>query len=140
MFALVAVVGSFLSIYVEGFAPMSNQPLIRSRSVAVLQESPAKGEWPGDRLPATNPRFLDQRMDAAWGRGKFRTEIWNDNVNPINDWWEAFTPSDEEVEAAAAGFDFSDPEGWCKEHGIDYETAREAGKAVTLQHLAEVLT
>jgi hypothetical protein len=78
------------------------------------KSSTALFKWPGNRPPLPKAEFLDQRMDAAWGRGKFREEIWNDKVNPINDWWEAYTPSDEEVEAAAAGFDFKDPEGWFK--------------------------
>jgi hypothetical protein len=47
--------------------------------------------------------WLDQQMDSSWGRGKFRTEVWNDDVNPVNRWWEAYGPSDEEVEAAAQG-------------------------------------
>ena len=32
-------------------------------------------EWKGDRPPLPNMEFLDQRMDAAWGRGKFRDEV-----------------------------------------------------------------
>ena len=70
--------------------------------------------WPGNRPPVVNMRFLEQRMDATWGRGKFREEIWNDKVNPCNDWWLAFTPSQEEAEASNAGYDFSDPKGWCE--------------------------
>ena len=31
--------------------------------------------WKGDRPPLPNMEFLDQRMDAAWGRGKFRDEV-----------------------------------------------------------------
>lgn len=40
--------------------------------------------------------------------------MWDDIVNPLNDWWEAYTPSEESVEAAALGFDFKDPQGWCE--------------------------
>ena len=43
-----------------------------------------------------------------------RAEVWEDKVNPLNDWWEAYAPSDEEVEAAALGFDFKDPQAWCQ--------------------------
>lgn len=51
-------------------------------------------------------------MDASWGRGKFREEVWNDKANPSNDWWEAYAPSEEEIEAAEAGYDFSNPKDW----------------------------
>ena len=67
-------------------------------------------KWPGDRPPLPNMQLIDQRMDAAWGRGKFRTEVWDDNVNPRNNWWEAYAPSEEQLEAAKAGFSFTDPE------------------------------
>lgn len=38
----------------------------------------------------------------------------NDQQNPPSEtkWWEAYYPSQEEQEAAAAGFDFSNPEKW----------------------------
>lgn len=51
-------------------------------------------------------------MDATWGRGKYRTEVWEDDVNPVDFWWEAYEPSVEEAQAAAAGYDFGDPKGW----------------------------
>ena len=28
--------------------------------------------WSGDRPPAANPLIYKQKMDAAWGRGKYR--------------------------------------------------------------------
>ena len=31
--------------------------------------------WKGDRPPLPNMEFLEQRMDATWGRGKFRDEV-----------------------------------------------------------------
>jgi hypothetical protein len=77
-------------------------------------------------------------MDAAWGRGKYRTEIWNDNVNPMNDWWTAYAPSQEEIDASIAGFDFSDAEGWCKERGFDYEAAYKTAQDIVLKQLQEV--
>ena len=54
----------------------------------------------------------EQRMDATWGRGRFRREIWDDKLNPMNDWWAAYAPSEEEMEASAAGYDFKDPKAW----------------------------
>jgi predicted RNase H-like HicB family nuclease len=87
--------------------------------------NPDRSVWPGTRPPINNPLLIKQKMDAAWGRGKYRSEIWNDQVNPLNDWWMAFTPSDEEVEAAKWGFDFADPKGWCEARGIDYDKAME---------------
>ena len=84
-------------------------------------------------------------MDATWGRGntyyithllteirtlslvywrnilfataKYRTEVWNDDVNPINDWWDAYSASEEEIEAMAAGYDFNNPEEYFKSKG-----------------------
>ena len=47
--------------------------------------------------------WINQQMDSSWGRGKFRTEVWVDNVNPINRWWLSYGPSEEEIEAAAQG-------------------------------------
>ena len=61
-----------------------------------------------------------------------------DNVNPVVEWWHAYAPSQEEMEATAAGYDFSDPEGWCKERGIDYEKALEEANAVTRKELEVV--
>lgn len=80
-------------------------------------------EWKGDRPPLPNMEFLDQRMDAAWGRGKFRDEVWNDNTNPLNNWWTAFAPSEEQIEAAAQGYDFKNPQSYFEEKNIDYEKA-----------------
>jgi hypothetical protein len=85
--------------------------------------------WPGDRPPVPTAAFLSQFMDAAWGRGRFRTEVWADDVNPMNAWWEAFAPSAEEQEAANAGYDFGDVEAWCKAQGVDYEHALASYKA-----------
>jgi len=64
--------------------------------------------WPGDRPPMINLELLEQRMDATWGRGKYRTEVWVDDMNPVSDWWTSYAPSDEQIEAAAAGYDFKD--------------------------------
>ncbi|RYH00623.1 hypothetical protein EON65_49005 [archaeon] len=73
-----------------------------------------KEKWPGNRPPMPNLGQLEQRMDATWGRGKFREEIWEDKGSPVNEWWVAFTPSEEQLQAAAQGFDFTNVEEWCK--------------------------
>eukprot|EP00607_Mallomonas_marina_P006503 CAMPEP_0182429178 /NCGR_PEP_ID=MMETSP1167-20130531/25573_1 /TAXON_ID=2988 /ORGANISM="Mallomonas Sp, Strain CCMP3275" /LENGTH=142 /DNA_ID=CAMNT_0024612547 /DNA_START=238 /DNA_END=666 /DNA_ORIENTATION=+ len=67
-------------------------------------------------------------MDAAWGRGKFRTEVWDDDANPSNFWWENFAPSKEEIEASQQGYDFADPKGWCEAKGLNYEEVKEKTK------------
>lgn len=72
-------------------------------------------KWPGNRPPIPNLLLLDQRMDATWGRGKFRAEIWEDFVNPLNDWWEAYAPSEEEAQAFEQAYDFAEPEKWFSE-------------------------
>lgn len=81
--------------------------------------------WPGDRPPLNNMELLSQGMNAQWGRARFRTEIWNDDVNPVNDWWTAYAPSEEEIEAAKEGFDFTDVKGWCESKGLNYEEVME---------------
>ena len=81
--------------------------------------------WPGTRPPLPNLGRLGQRMDATWGRGRFRSEVWDDDVNPKTNWWEVYTQSDEETEAFHSGYDFSKPEEYFKSKGIDYKTALE---------------
>lgn len=66
---------------------------------------------------------IAQKMDATWGKAKYRTEIWNDDVNPVNDWWKNYAPSSEEIEAAKGGFDFKNVKGWCESKGLDYDKA-----------------
>ena len=68
--------------------------------------------WDGKRTPITTMERLDQAMDATWGRGKFRSEVWDGDVNPVNDWWTAYAPSEEEIAAAKVGFNFRDPKAW----------------------------
>jgi hypothetical protein len=97
---------AFLSLLLVGLADaftiFSRAPTFRPLSM----------KWNGDRPPLPNMEILNQRMDASWGRGKFRTEVWDDNVNPMNDWWTAYAPSDEQIEACAQGYDFKNPQAW----------------------------
>jgi hypothetical protein len=81
-------------------------------TIAKVQRSSALAAWPGNRPPVPSVDFLDLSMDAAWGRGKFRTEVWEDDVNPVNDWWLAYAPSEEEIDAASKGYDFSNPKAY----------------------------
>jgi hypothetical protein len=97
---------------------------VQGRSVAMAGE-----KWPGDRPPVPVAQFLTQFMDASWGRGKFRTEVWEDDVNPADNWWEVYAPSVEEQEAANAGFSFADVESWCKDKGLDFDKAMATYKA-----------
>lgn len=86
-------------------------------------EKPAivKGKtWPGTRPPVSNPMLEDLKMDASWGRGKFRDEIWEDQLSPLNEWWRAYEPSDEEYEAIALGYDFTNAKQW-----FEVRTAKE---------------
>ena len=86
--------------------------------------------WPGNRPPLPNFRRMTQSMDAAWGRGKYRQEIWEDNVNPVVDWKVGFEPSAEEMDAlfGPEPFWFNDVEGWCKSKGLDYDKTVEEWK------------
>jgi hypothetical protein len=76
-------------------------------------------------------RLLEQRMDASWGRAKYRTEVWEDDVNPMDDWWENYAPSDEEKEAAMKGYNFKNPKAYFDAKGIDFEKAWAETEALT---------
>ena len=77
-------------------------------------------KWTGDRIPAPNPLREAQKADASWTRAGIRVDDYmaTDMQNPPKEteWWMAYTPSEEEIEAAAAGFDFSNPEKWLEEN------------------------
>lgn len=72
--------------------------------------------WTGDRRPETNPGRLSWNMDASYNREGIRTVDYMDydqqNPPAQTEWWMGYFPSQEEQEAAAAGFNFSDPDGW----------------------------
>lgn len=88
-----------------------------------LSDPNRKMSWPGTRPPLTNMGRLLQSMDATWGRGKYRSEVWDDNPNPVNYWWEIYAPSEEEQEAADCLYDFANPKAWFEERGINFEQA-----------------
>jgi hypothetical protein len=73
-------------------------------------------KWTGDRVPETNPLRLQLKIDASFGRAETRTVDYMDadaqNPPDETEWWKAYLPSEEEIEAAAQGFDFSNPEKW----------------------------
>lgn len=91
-----------------------------------MRKPPVEKYWPGNRPPLPNFERKDQIMDATWGRGKYRTEVWQMDINPKNRWWQKYEPSFEELEAFEAGYDFEDPEGWHKKQGLDWEDAKKA--------------
>jgi hypothetical protein len=76
---------------------------------AIAEKKINRDIWDGTRAPVTKMERLEQSMDASWGRGKFRTEVWAGDVNPSNDWWIAYQPSVEEVEASLQGYSFKNP-------------------------------
>lgn len=49
-------------------AVQSFQPVINSRKTTTTLHM----SWPKTRPPVPNALFYKQKMDAAWGRGKFR--------------------------------------------------------------------
>ena len=92
-----------------------NNILIRNNHnrFSLFAETNKKHEkWPGNRPPIVNMEILEQRMDASWGRAKYRSEVWEDDVNPLNDWWLAYAPSEEEIEAAKQGYNFKEAAAW----------------------------
>mmetsp|Transcript_23379 Transcript_23379/g.33979 ORF Transcript_23379/g.33979 Transcript_23379/m.33979 type:complete len:152 (-) Transcript_23379:259-714(-) len=75
--------------------------------------------WPGNRPPKKNPLLADLDMDASFDRDyDGRSDMMEtDAVNPDNiKWWEAYFPSEEEIEAASVGYDFENPEEWFEEN------------------------
>ena len=106
---------AFLVDIAFSFKSFSSSAISSGRSLTSLnaEEGHKKlSSWDGTRPPITRMERLEQSMDATWGRGKFRTEVWAGDVNPMNDWWMAYAPSPEEVDAAAQGFNFKDPKAW----------------------------
>lgn len=93
---------------------MCSEVDVRTAAIIDGGSDKANATWPGDRPPMTNLELLEQRMDATWGRGKYRTEVWDDDMNPVSDWWTAYAPSEEQIEAAAAGYDFKESASWLK--------------------------
>lgn len=55
-----------LLVAVQAFKPIINT-VKTSTSCSTLYMS-----WPKNRPPVPNALFYKQKMDAAWGRGKFR--------------------------------------------------------------------
>ena len=103
---LVELVNSFRL----GFQKQSKLNVLKATTPPINHDD--KPVWSGERPPLPKPEFMSQKMDASWGRGKYRSEVWDDDVNPVNFWWTAYAPSEEEVAAAAAGYDFKNPKEW----------------------------
>jgi len=92
--------------------------------------------WPKHRPPTPNVKLLNERMDATWGRGKFRAEVWSGQDNPEDDWTSKYAPSEEEIEAMLYGFDFTNPRQYFKEAGINYDEAMAETKRVAAERAA----
>jgi len=88
-----------------------------------MRRPPVVKYWPGNRPPLPNFSRAEQVMDATWGRGKYRTEVWDMDINPMNRWWQKYEPSFEEIDALEAGYDFANAEVWHKANGFDFEAA-----------------
>lgn len=76
--------------------------------------------WTPDRVPASNPARAGLTADASFDRVEARPLDYMDNdaQNPPLEgkWWHAYLPTEEEKQAAAAGFDFTHPEQWLKDY------------------------
>jgi len=72
-------------------------------------------KWPGDRPPKTNPKRKELLMDASWARADERVDVFEDKPNPTYPWWETYFPTEEEIEAAAQGYDFENPVEWLEQ-------------------------
>lgn len=96
---------------------------------------PNKELWPGDRPPLSQVKLYAEKMDAAWGRGRFRSEVWDDDANPLNNWIKNYEITAEQLEALAQGFDFTNPKSWFEKRGIKWEDALEKYKAAIADSL-----
>jgi hypothetical protein len=113
--ATICFLVAFLVDIAVSFRSFSATKVVSSKFSTVLRAEDEKdhaSSWDGKHTPVTRMERLEQSMDASWGRGKFRTEVWAGDVNPMNDWWMAYAPSKEEVAASAKGFNFKDPKAW----------------------------
>ena len=126
-----AFVACCLLIAIDAFVVMQSGVVRRASTGFQLQM-----KWDQTRPPLTNMKRLEQRMDATWGRGKFRTEVWEGNVNPMNAWWDAYSFSEEEQEALAAGYDMSDPAAWFTKQGLNPEECLERGRKYEAEQYA----
>ena len=90
-------------------APMFATPDKRRHPISPEQA------WDGTRPPIPNlRRFEDEsKMEATYGRGKFREEVWNSVINPKNEWWRQYEPSIEEAAAMMQGYyNYEKREDW----------------------------
>lgn len=74
-----------------------------------------KSTWDRKSVPVKRPELLNLPKDARnWEVEDDRLEVWEGDPNPPMelDWVTAYTPSEEEIEAAALGFDWKNPEAW----------------------------
>lgn len=108
-------------------------------SLFMGEESDEKpSTWPGDRPPLAQTEIYLERMDAGWGRGKYRSEVWDDDVNPLDQWWYKYSPSQEEMEAANAGYNLGGDidEEYFQRKNINVEEAKakfESAKEAALE-------
>jgi len=132
IFMFFSVIYSVLGFF-TGIPRYSRFTISLDAEITDSSEWPA---WPGDRPPMPTLARYTQRMDASWGRGKFRKEVWQGKDNPVNFWWLNYAPSKEEVEALAQGYDFADPKAWFEAKGIDYEQAKIKTKELANERVA----
>mmetsp|Transcript_599 Transcript_599/g.811 ORF Transcript_599/g.811 Transcript_599/m.811 type:complete len:123 (-) Transcript_599:22-390(-) len=83
-------------------------------------------KWDGKSEPKKNPLLENLNADASWSRENDRLEVWEDKPNPIFDWMKAYLPTDEEVEAAAAGYDFLNPEEWLAQQNSEKTAVKDS--------------
>lgn len=74
MLALVLVLVATIFTIHESF--MIRQERMRSMIMSAQK-------WPGDRPPIINPLLLKQKMDASWGRGKYRYARVSDSMKEL---------------------------------------------------------
>mmetsp|Transcript_18350 Transcript_18350/g.27693 ORF Transcript_18350/g.27693 Transcript_18350/m.27693 type:complete len:128 (+) Transcript_18350:108-491(+) len=99
----------------HGFTSSLNQINVQSQCKKPSARSNMVMKWPGDRPPKTNPKRKELLMDASWARADERVDVFEDKPNPTYPWWETYFPTEEEIEAAAQGYDFENPVEWLEQ-------------------------
>ncbi|CAM9350454.1 unnamed protein product [Scytosiphon promiscuus] len=89
--------------------------------------------WHGDRFPERRETAKQIPLDTrAWEVQNDRVAVWDDVPNPVkeltgNEWYLNFAPSEMEIEAAEAGFDWTDD--WFERNGMPRKDLEEAEAA-----------
>lgn len=130
---VLAAATAFFMVSTEAFVP-ATPGVIRCRhsrrqqtQQVAAEPDVAGGAWDGKSMPAKSAKHDAIPPDARnWEVENERDDVWDDMPNPVEElaWYKNFAPSDEELAAAEAGFDWTDE--WFEAAGITPEDSSDA--------------